>query len=118
MAHAKVAVSIDAGLLREVDKRVAAGEFASRSQAVATALIQLLGRDHARQHLLGELAKLDAAEERSLADEDFAAEATWPKYWKARSIGLSSARSGGARKADADLSWSSATTSSMPDRGP
>jgi len=75
-----VAVSIDAGLLREVDRRVATGEFASRSQAVGTALILLLSRHNARQHLLGELANLDAAEERSLADEDFAAEASWPKY--------------------------------------
>ena len=79
MSAAKVAISIDQTLLREIDRRVSAGEYASRSQAIQTAVVHLLDVEQGKQRLLRELSKLDIAEEQYLAEEGLAAEA-WPKY--------------------------------------
>lgn len=79
MSAAKVAISIDQTLLREIDRRVSTGEYASRSQAIQTAVIHLLDVEQGKQRLLRELSKLDIAEEQDLAEEGLAAEA-WPKY--------------------------------------
>ena len=80
MPTAKVAVTIDEQLLREVDRWVAAGEFPSRSRAVQSALMRLRAERSKRRALLGELAKLDPDEERELAEEWFVGEAPWPEY--------------------------------------
>jgi Arc/MetJ-type ribon-helix-helix transcriptional regulator len=79
MAAAKVAISIDQALLTEIDRRVSAGEFASRSYAIQKAVAQLLDGERRKQQLLRELSKLDIAEEQALADEGLVAE-QWPKY--------------------------------------
>ena len=65
----RVAVTIDADLLREVDRWVAAGEFDSRSRVFQEALVRLFEERERRHSLLAELEKLDPAEERALADE-------------------------------------------------
>ncbi len=80
MPVAKVAVTIDARLLREVDGWVAAGEFPNRSRVVQAALHQLQQQRTGQQSLLGELAKLDPTEEQALADERLAGDAPWPAY--------------------------------------
>jgi Arc/MetJ-type ribon-helix-helix transcriptional regulator len=80
MATAKVAVTIDAQLLEEVDRWVAAGEFPTRSRAVQTALAGLREQRERHQSLLYALAKLDPVEERALADEALAGEPAWPEY--------------------------------------
>ncbi len=80
MPTAKVAVTIDVQLLREVDSWVSAGEFPSRSQAVQSALAQLRQQRAKRSSLLRELAKADPAEERALAEEWLAGESPWPAY--------------------------------------
>ncbi|HEY3111793.1 MAG TPA: ribbon-helix-helix domain-containing protein [Chloroflexota bacterium] len=80
MPTAKVAVTIDRGLLGEVDRWVAAGEYPSRSSAVQAGLARLRGDRARRRRLLRELAKLDPHEERALADERLAAESPWPPY--------------------------------------
>lgn len=80
MPTAKVAVTIDERLLHEVDRWVAAGEFASRSRAVQVALTRLRDDRARRGALLGELAKLNPDEERALAEEWLAAESEWPVY--------------------------------------
>jgi Arc/MetJ-type ribon-helix-helix transcriptional regulator len=80
MPAAKVAVTIDSGLLAELDRWVAAGEFPNRSQAVQAAVRHLQEDRRRRGRLLGELAKLDPREERSLADETLVADETWPEY--------------------------------------
>lgn len=67
MAAAKVAISIDQSLLRGIDRRVSAGDYASRSQAIQTAVAHLLDSERRHQHLLRELSKLDVAEEQALA---------------------------------------------------
>ena len=80
MPTAKVAVTIDEHLLREVDRWVAAGEFPNRSRAVQAGLARLREQRTRRRSLLAELAKLDPSEERALADESLAGEVPWPEY--------------------------------------
>ena len=80
MASAKVAVTIDEQLLREVDRWVQAGEFPNRSKAWQPALRHLQVALGKRSNLLAELAKLYAREERMLADELLSAEEPWPEY--------------------------------------
>lgn len=75
----KVAVTVDAGLLRDVDRLVRAGHFPNRSKVVQEAL-RLLVERQGRPRLLAELAKLDPDEEQALADEVYAAETAWPAY--------------------------------------
>lgn len=80
MRSAKVAVTIDQDMLRDVDRWVAAGEFPSRSRAFQTALSRLREERGKRSLLLRELAKLDPDEERELANETLGAEVPWPEY--------------------------------------
>lgn len=77
MRAAKVAVTIDQDLLSEVDTWVRDGDFPSRSGVVQVALARL--REERARHgsLLGELAKLDPAEERLMADEWLGSEVDW-----------------------------------------
>lgn len=79
MAAAKVAVTVDADLLREVDRWVAQGEFPNRSKAFQSALSRL-ARDRQRKHSpIAELAKIDP-QEKALAEEWSSAEADWPDF--------------------------------------
>ena len=79
MPAAKVAVTIDAQLLREVDQWVAAGEYPNRSRAVQAGLARLREERRKRRSFLAELAKVDPAEERALAEEWLVGEAAWPE---------------------------------------
>jgi Arc/MetJ-type ribon-helix-helix transcriptional regulator len=69
MAAAKIAITVDENLLRDVDRWVTDGEFPNRSRAIQEALLSFRQARTRRQRLLNELAKLDPAEERVLADE-------------------------------------------------
>ncbi len=80
MAATKVAVTIDAQLLREVDSWVASGEFPNRSQAIQAALARLRAERTRHQSLLAELVKLEPERERALADERLVGETSWPPY--------------------------------------
>jgi Arc/MetJ-type ribon-helix-helix transcriptional regulator len=79
MRAAKVAVTIDQELLSEVDTWVRHGEFPSRSGVVQVALARLREERARYGSLLGELAKLDPAEERLMADEWLGPEVDWQK---------------------------------------
>lgn len=80
MPKLKVAVTLERRLVEEVDELVAAQEFPNRSQAIEAALADALGR-RARTRLARECARLDAAEERALAEEGFGQEGVeWPAY--------------------------------------
>ena len=80
MPKSKVAVTLEAVLLRRVDRLVREGRFASRSQAIEAAIAGQLDR-LSRRRLAEECARLDPAVERKLADEGLAAEANqWPPY--------------------------------------
>jgi Arc/MetJ-type ribon-helix-helix transcriptional regulator len=80
MPTAKVAVTIEEQLLREVDGWVAAGDYPNRSRAFQAGLTRLREERQQRRSLLAELAKLDPAEERALAEERLSGEAPWPAY--------------------------------------
>jgi metal-responsive CopG/Arc/MetJ family transcriptional regulator len=80
MIASKVAISIDPGLLAEVDRLVAKQVFASRSQAVQVAVREKVARLK-RRRLAEECAKLDPDYERRLADEGMTEDlAQWPEY--------------------------------------
>ncbi len=79
MGTAKVAVTIEARTLREIDRLVRQGRFPSRSRAIQTALAEMTSR-HKRRRLVEELAKLEPGKERALAEEFFAGEVPWPEY--------------------------------------
>lgn len=76
MPKAKVALTIDAELLQQVDTLVSERRIRNRSQAVESALAEKLGR-LARTRLATECAKLDPALEQRLADEGLEGD-TWP----------------------------------------
>ena len=80
MPKTKVALTLDADLLEQVDELVAKQKFRNRSQAVEAALADKLRR-LARTRLAREAAKLDPAEEQRLADEGLGdALDAWPEY--------------------------------------
>jgi metal-responsive CopG/Arc/MetJ family transcriptional regulator len=80
MPKTKVALTLDADLLRQVDELVARQKFRNRSQAVEAALADKLRR-LARTRLAREAAKLNPAEGKRVADEGLAdALDAWPEY--------------------------------------
>jgi Arc/MetJ-type ribon-helix-helix transcriptional regulator len=79
MATLKVAVTLEIGSVREVDRMVREGRFPNRSRAVQAALAEMLAR-RKRSRLAEELAKLDSREERVLAEEALSGEAGWPEF--------------------------------------
>jgi Arc/MetJ-type ribon-helix-helix transcriptional regulator len=80
MKAVRIAITIDEGILRRLDRLVKDGRFPSRSRAVQEALRDKLERLD-RTRLARECAKLDAKHEQELAEEGLAAElAQWPEY--------------------------------------
>lgn len=78
MPKRKVALTLDAHLVRKVDELVSRHRFKNRSQAVESALVEKLDRID-RIRLAQECSKLDRSEEQRLADEGLEEE-TWPEY--------------------------------------
>lgn len=80
MPKAKVAVTLNRELLKELDDLITQGHYANRSQAIETAVAEMLRR-FARTRLTRELAKIDPTEEVALAEEGMSADgAAWPEY--------------------------------------
>jgi len=80
MPKTKVAVTLSAEILRELDALIEHQQFPNRSQAVEAALSEKLER-LSRTRLAREAAKLNPAEEKALAEEGMGIElATWPEY--------------------------------------
>ena len=80
MPKTKVALTLDAALLEQVDELVARRRFRNRSQAVEAALSDKLQR-LARTRLAREAAKLNAAEEKRFAEEGLVDPLdAWPEY--------------------------------------
>ncbi|MFI5183942.1 MAG: ribbon-helix-helix domain-containing protein [Vicinamibacteria bacterium] len=80
MAKTKVAVTLEANLVAELDQLVSRRRFANRSQAIEAAVEEKLAR-LAKTRLARECAKLDRAEEHALAEEGLAgSRETWPEY--------------------------------------
>ena len=69
MTHtAKIAISIEAALLKQLDHYIADHIFKNRSQAIQTAVANII-ENLAHQCLATECAKLDANEEQAMAEE-------------------------------------------------
>ena len=80
MAKTKVAVTLDAALLLEVDALVREARFANRSQAIEAAVEEQLARLK-RTRLADACARLDTEEEGALAEEGLGSDlAAWPEY--------------------------------------
>jgi Arc/MetJ-type ribon-helix-helix transcriptional regulator len=80
MKTAKIAITIDAGLLARLDALVEQRRFPNRSRAVQEAIQDKLERVD-RSRLARECANLDPAEEQALAEEGIAADGKqWPVY--------------------------------------
>ena len=80
MSKTKVAVTLNTGLLDELDELIARRQFPNRSQAIETAVAEKLAR-LARRRLALEAAKLDPREEKALAEEGLGADLrAWPEY--------------------------------------
>jgi metal-responsive CopG/Arc/MetJ family transcriptional regulator len=79
MAKAKIAITVDARMLEEIDRLVTEGVFPNRSNAIEDAVQERITRLH-RSRLARECAKLDRAEEQALADDGYAGESEWPEY--------------------------------------
>ena len=80
MPKTKVALTLDADLLNQVDELVARQRFRNRSQAIEAALSDKLSR-LARTRLAREAAKLNPAEEKALAEESLPdVPDSWPEY--------------------------------------
>jgi metal-responsive CopG/Arc/MetJ family transcriptional regulator len=80
MASAKIAITIDEGLLSRLDRLVREQKFSNRSRAIQEALSDKLDRVE-RSRLARECAKLDPAFEKQLAEEGMAEDfKRWPEY--------------------------------------
>ena len=80
MSSAKIAVTIEEGLLTRLDRLVKQRRFPNRSRALQEALRDKLDRID-RTRLARECAKLDPADEKQLADEGLAGDLEqWPAY--------------------------------------
>lgn len=80
MSKAKVAITVDARLLDELDQMIARHGLANRSQAIEAAIAEKLDRVR-RSRLARECDKLDPAEERQFAEEGLGPVLDeWPEY--------------------------------------
>ncbi len=80
MSRAKIAITIDQGLLHRLDFLVKSQIFANRSRAIQEAITEKLDRIE-MSRLANECKKLDPKFEQKLAEEGFCAEDDeWPNY--------------------------------------
>jgi metal-responsive CopG/Arc/MetJ family transcriptional regulator len=80
MPKTKIAVTLEADLLSQVDTLVRQRRFSNRSQAIEAAVAEQVTRIR-RTRLAEACAQLDPAEERALAEEGLGIDAaTWPEY--------------------------------------
>lgn len=77
---AKIAITLDAALLRRVDEVVQAQRFPSRSRFIQEAIKDKIKRPN-KTRLARECAKLDPKVEQQLAEEGFVKDMEeWPEY--------------------------------------
>jgi metal-responsive CopG/Arc/MetJ family transcriptional regulator len=80
MPKLKVAVTLEANLLHQVDALVAQHRFVNRSQAIEAAVTEQLARLK-RTRLAEACSRMDPAEERALAEEGLGGDlSAWPEY--------------------------------------
>ncbi len=80
MSTAKVAITMEVNLLKQVDRLVASRVYPNRSRAIQDAVADKLQRMD-RGRLARECAKLDRTFEQAMAEEGIGAEVDqWPEY--------------------------------------
>lgn len=80
MSTAKIAITIEEGLVKQLDRLVSAEVYPSRSRAIQDAVAEQLRRMD-RGRLARECAKLDRKFEQALAEEGMGSEGgQWPEY--------------------------------------
>lgn len=80
MGRAKIAITLDPGILGEVDRLVDSRMYPNRSLAIQEAVKEKLER-LAHSRLARECAKLDPAFEKALAEEGLSEDlGRWPEY--------------------------------------
>ena len=80
MSSSKIAITLNSGVLAEVDALVKQRLFPSRSRAIQEAVKEKLERLKHSQ-LARECAKLEPAQEQALADEGLPEDLSeWPEY--------------------------------------
>lgn len=80
MSAAKIAITMEEGLVEQVDRLVRERVYPNRSQAIQDAVADKLRRID-RGRLARECAKLDPKFEQALAEEGMDSEiAEWPEY--------------------------------------
>jgi metal-responsive CopG/Arc/MetJ family transcriptional regulator len=80
MATAKIAISLDEGTVKRLDRLVKNRIFPSRSKVIQDAVEEKLNK-MGKGRLARECAKLDPEFEKALAEEGLSAEAgQWPEY--------------------------------------
>ncbi len=80
MSTAKVAITMEVNLLKQVDRLVASRVYPNRSRAIQDAVADKLQRME-RGRLARECAKLDRTFEQAMAEEGIGAEVDqWPEY--------------------------------------
>jgi Arc/MetJ-type ribon-helix-helix transcriptional regulator len=80
VGRSKIAITLDEGSVREIDRLVSEGRYPNRSQAIQAAVDDRLAH-LSRSRLALECAKLNPEFEQALADEGISAELDeWPEY--------------------------------------
>ncbi|MBI3610361.1 MAG: ribbon-helix-helix protein, CopG family [Nitrospirae bacterium] len=80
MPTAKIAITLDDEIVKEIDRWVRERRYPNRSKAIAEAVKERMARWR-KTRLIEEAAKLDPKEEKALAEESLAAEnEAWPEY--------------------------------------
>ena len=80
MGTAKIAITIEEGLLDRLDRLVSSKVFPNRSKAIQEAVQEKLSRVN-RSRLARECAKLDPKFEKALAEEGISQDmGEWPEY--------------------------------------
>jgi Arc/MetJ-type ribon-helix-helix transcriptional regulator len=79
MSSAKIAISLDPAVLKQVDRLVDRGSFPSRSKLIQDAVDEKLQRLK-KVRLAQECAKLERSAEQAAAEERFCGEVEWPEY--------------------------------------
>ena len=80
MNSAKIAISLNSNLLKELDHLVSRHEYPNRSQAIQAAIQEHLTKKH-KNRLARECAKLTPRHEKRLAEEGMDRELSeWPEY--------------------------------------
>ena len=80
MPTAKIAITLDSEIVKEIDRWVRERKYPNRSRAIAESVKDRMARWR-KTRLTEEATKLNPKEEKALAEESLAAEnEAWPEY--------------------------------------